>query len=84
LREPLLAMAGADRLAEQIERGMRRRRAVIAVPGRATLALRLLRPVPSQVREALRDTLMPNADEIGEPGAEATIAEKSATGGTAD
>jgi capsular polysaccharide export protein len=81
LREPSLAMVGADRLAEQIERGMRRRRAVIAVPGTATLAWRAVRLVPSRVHEALRDTLLPSPDEIGEPADEAAIAEKRATGG---
>jgi capsular polysaccharide export protein len=83
-REPLLAMVAADRLAEQIGRGLRRRRAAIAVPGRATLALRALRLVPSRVRESARNTLLPGADSIGESPDEATIAGKSATGGTGD
>ena len=84
LREPALAMVGADRLAERIEHGVRRRRAVIAVPGLATLAVRALRLVPSRAHEAVRDTLLPSPDAIGEPGEETAIAEKSATGGTAD
>jgi short-subunit dehydrogenase len=84
LREPSLAMVGADRLAEQIERGMRRRRAAIAVLGSATLAWRVLSLVPSRVHEALRDTLLPGAEAIGEPEDEAAIAEKSVTGGAAD
>jgi len=82
--EPLLATVAADRLAEQIGRGLRRRRAVITVPGHATLALRALRLVPSRVRESARNTLLPSADSIGEPPDEATIAGKSATGGTGD
>jgi capsular polysaccharide export protein len=82
--EPLLAMVAADRLAEQICRGLRRRRAVITVPGPATLALRALRLVPSRVRESARNTLLPSADSIGDPPDEATIAGKSATGGTGD
>jgi len=84
LREPSLAMAGADWLAEQIERGMRQHRAVIAVPGGATLALHALRLVPSKLREALRDTLLPSAEVIGEPADEAAIAEKSVSSGAAD
>jgi capsular polysaccharide export protein len=84
LREPSLAMVGADQLAEQIELGMRRRRAVIAFPGRATLALRALRLVPPRVREAVRDTLLPSPEAIGEPADEAAIAEKSVSGGAAD
>ena len=80
----LLATVAADRLAEQIGRGLRRRRAVITVPGHATLALRALRLVPSRVRESARNTLLPSADSIGEPPDEATIAGKSATGGTGD
>jgi len=82
LREPLLAMVDADRLAEQIERGVHRQRAAIAVPGCATLVLRALRLVPSRMREALRDALLPSPDAIGEPAGEAPIAEKSATSGT--
>ena len=78
LREPLLAMVGADRLAEQIERGVRRQRAAIAVPGCATLVLRALRLVPS----LMRDALLPSPDAIGGPAGEAPIAEKSATSGT--
>ena len=84
LHEPLLAMVGADRLAEQTLRGLRRRRAVIAVPGGGTLALRALRLVPSRVREAVRNMLPPSADPIGESADEARIAGKSATGGTGD
>ena len=82
LREPLLSTVVADRLAEQIARGLRRRRAVIAVPGGARLAWRALRLVPSRLGDAARDTLLPSGDSIGEPADEATIAEKTATGGT--
>jgi capsular polysaccharide export protein len=84
LREPRFAMVAADRLAEQLGSGLRRRRTVIAVPGRATLALRALSLVPSKLRESLCNTLLPGADSIGEPADEATIVGKSATGGTGD
>jgi capsular polysaccharide export protein len=84
LREPLLAMVAADRLVEQISRGLRQRRAVITGPGRATLALRALSLMPARLRELVRNTLLPSADSIGEPVDEATIAGKSATGGTGD
>jgi len=84
LREPLLAMVGADRLAEQTLRGLRRRRAVIAIPGGGTLALRALRLVPSRVRQSVRNMLLPSADSIGDPADEARIAGKSATGATGD
>src|SRR5205085_6415676 len=49
LHEPLLSAIVADRLAEQIARGLRRRRAVISAPGGAMLALRALRLVPSRL-----------------------------------
>jgi len=84
LHEPLLAMVAADHLAEQIGRGLHQRRAVIAVPGRTRLALRALSLVPARLREAARNTLLPSADSIGEPADDATIAGKSATGGTGD
>jgi len=40
--------------------------------------------VPARLREAARNTLLPSADSIGEPADDATIAGKSATGGTGD
>ena len=84
LHEPLLAMVAADYLAEQIGSGPSRRRAVIAVPGPATLALRALALAPSRLRESARNTLLPGTDSIGEAADETTIARKSATGGTGD
>ena len=83
-REPLLTVVGADRVAEQSTRGLRRRRAVIAVPGATTVTWRALRLMPSRLRESMSNTLLPSADSIGEPADQATIAEKSATGGTGD
>ena len=84
LREPRLAMVAADRLAEQIGRGLHQGRPVITVPGRATLALRALSLAPSRLRESARNTLLPDVESIGEPADDATIAGKSATGGTGD
>jgi capsular polysaccharide export protein len=84
LREPLLATVGADRLAELTLRGLRRRRAVIAVPGRATLAMRGLRLVTSNFSQAARNILLSSTDAIGEPDAQVTVASKSATGASGD
>ena len=84
LREPLLTTVDADRAAELTLRGLRRRRAVIAVPGRTTLAMRALCLVTSRLRQAAGNMLLPGADAIGEPDGQVTIASKSATGATGD
>lgn len=81
-REPLLATLGADHFAESILRGVRRRRTVIALPGRTALAMRALRLIPSRLRQSARDMLAPNTVIIGEPDDQVTIAGKSATGVT--
>jgi len=86
LGEPLLAMIGADHLVELTLGGLRRRRAVIAVPGPAILAMRALHLMLSRMHQAAR-TMLPTADAIGEPSDQATIAGKSAsraTGATGD
>jgi capsular polysaccharide export protein len=78
LREPLLATVGADHLAELTLRGLHRRRALIAVPGCATLAMRTLRLVTSRMHQSARTLLVPSADAIGEPDDQAGITGKSA------
>jgi capsular polysaccharide export protein len=80
LREPRLAMVGADRVAALIVRGLRRRRAVIAIPGARTLAMRALRVVPSRVRDAARSVLLPGVAAIGEPADEGALPGKSGPG----
>ena len=80
LREPGLTLAGADRIAERIARGLSRRRAAVAIPGPATLAMRSLRVVPSRVREALRNMLLPSAGAIREPADEGPLPGESGPG----
>ena len=80
LREPGLALAGADRIAERIARGLARRRGVVAILGPATLAMRTLRVVPSRVREALRTMLLPSTGVIREPAEENPLPGESGPG----
>jgi short-subunit dehydrogenase len=81
LAEPRLAAVGADRVAELVEVGLRRGRARIAVPGSATVIARALRLVPSRLRKALSDELLPSAAEIADAVDEASpLAGKSASG----
>ncbi len=80
LGEPGLAMVGADRIAERTLRQVRRRRAVILIPGRAALLMDVLRLVASRVRQSARIFVLPSAAAIDEPEDEARIAGKSATG----
>jgi short-subunit dehydrogenase len=82
-REPSLATDGADRVAEQTLRGVRRRRALIQFPGRAVLLMGVLRLLALRVRQGSR-ALLPNAAAISEPVDEPTIAGKSATGAAGD
>jgi short-subunit dehydrogenase len=71
--EPCLATVGADRIAGRIRGGLRRHRAIIAVPGAATLALRVLRLVPSKLREVIRGVRLPSVGSIREPGEEGPL-----------
>jgi capsular polysaccharide export protein len=80
LREPDLTLAGADRIAERIARGLSRRRAAVAIPGPATLAMRSLRVVPSRVREAVRNMLLPSPGAIREPADEGPLPGESGPG----
>jgi capsular polysaccharide export protein len=80
LREPRLTMVGADRVAALIVRGLRRRRAVVAIPGAGSLALRALLVVPSRVRDAARTMLLPSVDAIGEPADEGALPGESGPG----
>jgi capsular polysaccharide export protein len=76
-----LPMIGADRVAEQIARRQRRwSRAAITVPGPVAVAMRALRMVPSRLREAARDMLLPSVDSIGEPADEAPLPDESGSG----
>src|SRR5204862_1351932 len=72
-REPCLAIVGPDRIAERIRGGFRRRRAIVAVPGPTTLASRMLRLLPSKLREAVRAVRLPSVGSIGEPGTEGRL-----------
>jgi capsular polysaccharide export protein len=80
LREPGVTLAGADRIAERIARGLPRRRAVFAIPGPATLTMRTLRVVPSRVREAVRTVLLPSPGAIREPADEGPLPGESGPG----
>jgi capsular polysaccharide export protein len=80
LREPGLTLAGADRIAERIARGLSRRRAAVAIPGPATLAMRSLRVVPSRVREAVHNMLLPSPGAIREPADEGPLPGESGPG----
>jgi len=80
LREPGLALAGADRIAERIVRGLPRGRAAVAIPGPATLLMRTLRVVPSRVREAVHNMLLPSAGVIREPADEGPLPGESGPG----
>jgi short-subunit dehydrogenase len=73
LRDPQLAMFGADRIAELIVHDRGRRRAVVAIPGAATVAMRALRLVPSRIRDAAGSMLLPSAGSIGEPADEGPL-----------
>ncbi len=79
LREPLLVAVGADAVAELVLRGMRRRRGVIAVPGLATLARRVLRLSVTRLGEASR-ALLPSVDPLPDPREETPLAGESAHG----
>ncbi len=80
LREPGLALAGADRIAERIARGLSRRGAAVAIPGPATLAMRTLRVVPSRVRDAVHNMLLPSPGAIREPADEGPLPGESGPG----
>jgi hypothetical protein len=80
LREPGLTLAGADRIAQRIARGLPRHRAMFAVPGPATLAMRTLRMVPSRVRAAVRTLLLPNPGAIRKPADEGPLPGESGPG----
>jgi short-subunit dehydrogenase len=80
LREPRLATVGADRIAALIIRALRRRRAVVVIPGLGMTAMRALRAVPSQLCDAARAVLLPAVDAIGEPADEGALSGKSGPG----
>ncbi len=80
LRDPSLAMVGADRVAGRIRSRLRRRRALIQIPGPATLAVRALRLVPSRVREGVRTMLLPSVDAIREPADKGPLPGRSGPG----
>jgi short-subunit dehydrogenase len=80
LHEPGLTLAGADRIAERIARGLSRRGAAVAIPGPATLAMRTLRVVPSRVRDAARTMLLPSTGAIREPAEEGPLPGESGPG----
>jgi capsular polysaccharide export protein len=80
LRAPELTLVGADRISGQIGCARRRHRAVIAVPGPATLALRVLLVILSRVRDAARDMLLPSVAAIREPVDDAPLADESGPG----
>jgi len=80
LREPPLALVGADRLAERTLSGLRRRRAVIPFPGRAALVMSSLFLVLSRVRQRARALMPPRPTAIELPADNAGIAAKSAAG----
>jgi capsular polysaccharide export protein len=80
LREPGLALAGADRIAARIARGLPRRRAAVAIPGPAALALRMLRLMPSRVRGAVHTMLLPSPGAIREPADEGPLPGESGPG----
>jgi capsular polysaccharide export protein len=80
LAAPEIATVGADRIGEAIAAGLHRHQPVVAVPGAAVAALRVLRLLSGRLRKIARNAAMPRVAAIAPAADRSPLAGKSASG----
>jgi capsular polysaccharide export protein len=78
--QPSLAAMNPDRAAQRILDGAQRGRAVISIPCRTTMALRILCRAPSSLRDWVRSRATSSIEPIVDPAEEVKLSTESALG----
>jgi capsular polysaccharide export protein len=78
--QPSIVTMGPDRAAERILRGVRRGRAVVAIPCPAAAAMRILCLAPSTLRDWLRQRWVPGSEPLGSAADEPSLGSGAAPG----